>query len=72
MVAEVVECGIGWKLPPNDSASVAVCDAVPHAEVLGDEDVGPVVEKEAHGRVLERGTWRRFIYLTYPLLINVV
>ena len=54
VVAEVVECGIEWKLPPDDYAPGAVCDTVPHAEVLSDEDVGTVVEKEAHGRALCR------------------
>ena len=58
VVAEVVECGFGWKLPPDDYAPGTVCDTVPHAEVLSDEGVGTVVEKEAHGRALERRIWQ--------------
>jgi hypothetical protein len=58
MVTEVVKCGIGGELPSDDDASGAVRHTVLHAEVLGDEDVGTVVEKEANGRALECGIWQ--------------
>ena len=55
VVAHVFECGVGWELPSDDDAPGAICNTVLHAEVLSDENVGTVVEKESNRRAFERG-----------------
>ena len=52
MVTEVATCCIEGGLPSSDGASGAVRRTTPHAEVLNDEGVGTVVEKQANGRAL--------------------
>ena len=55
VVVHVFECGIGWELPSGDDSPSAICNTAQHAEVLSDENVGAVVEKESNRRAFERG-----------------
>ena len=58
MVTEVVKYGIEGELPSDDYASGAVRHSVPHTEVLSDEDVRTVVEKEGNERAVECRIWQ--------------